>query len=630
MCGIAGILKNALKNSDNSTREVSSVIKKMTKILSHRGPDAEGYFISNNIVLGHRRLSILDVSATGAQPMELFSGGPVITFNGEIYNFIELKRKLRSLGHFFRGNSDTEVILHAYNAWGLDGLKQLEGIFAIAIWDPIKLKLILMRDKFGVKPLFYGDSTLGFAFGSEIKAVLAAGGVDSVINQQAFSEYLWHGNTFEDRTFYSGIVALLPGHWLIIENGKKKLSSWWRIEELLNRPTAALTEEQATEQVRTALNSSVSRQLLADVPVGIFLSGGIDSSAIASSAMHVQRIPIKSYSAAFDFDKGVNELRKAREVANHLGLDHHELHITGANLPKILKELAYAHDEPFADAGNIPLYMMSQKLNGKIKVVLQGDGGDEMFAGYSRYAILRNSRWWSLWPSVLNKLTKSCGNIGKRFARIAGAVGNKDAALRMGLLLTLETLDDPPDSLLRTELKIELAKSTDPFLAYRNAAKRFTMDDPVQQMLLTDLTVELPSKFLTKVDRSTMASGIEARVPMLDERVAEVAVGMPSHWKAKGVQKKVILRNSQRLLLPKAILDSPKVGFGVPFSYWLCSSLKEYTRQRLLDQSSINYFNLDKQFIESTLSQISPISNNKSFLVWKLLQLVLWKETQKA
>ena len=628
MCGFTGILFERIANSD-CRRHVSSAIASMTATLHHRGPDAEGYFVRDQIALGHRRLSIMDISDAGAQPMELCPGGPVIAYNGEVYNFADLKRELESLGHVFQSHSDTEVLLHVYYAWGLEGLKRLEGIFSFALWDQAQNRLVLMRDRLGVKPLFYGDSDLGLAFGSEIKAVLAAGGVETAIDQQAFSEYLWYGNTFDDRTFYRGVRALPPGHWLVVEDGRRKLTTWWRVEEWLDRPQIAHNPLEAADQVRQALHVAVNRQLMADVPVGIFLSGGVDSSAIAAAAMQVQSRPLASYSAAFDFDRGINELPKARQVAKHLGLDHHEIHISGADLPQTLMALALAHDEPFADAANIPLYLMCQQLGGGIKVVLQGDGGDELFAGYRRHAILRNAHWWRLLPNSVAKAARFFGNPGRRFARMAQAVGNNDTALRMGLLLTVETLDNPPDSILCTERRAHLANTTDPFLAYRNAANRFARFEPVQLMLLTDLAVELPSRFLTKVDRASMAAGIEARVPLLDERVAEFAVGMPSQWKVTNTQKKVILRESQRGRLPNSILDGPKTGFSVPFNYWLCTSLKKFTSELLLDKSVIDYFGLDKRLVEKTLREMSPEGNRNSLLIWKLLQLALWKNSKK-
>lgn len=630
MCGLAGIFIDNSAQSASAGDALHATVTRMTATLALRGPDAYGHLVRPPIAFGHRRLSILDLTEAGAQPMQLGDNGPVITYNGEVYNFRELRRELKAKGCTFRGHSDTEVILHAYATWGLVGLKRLEGIFALALWDPGPHRLVLMRDRLGVKPLFYGESTHGLAFGSEIKAVLAAGGVDTSLDDQSFSEYLWYGNPFEDRTFYKGVQALEPGHWLIIEGDKRRLEPWWRIEEWLKRPVAAHNMPDAASLVRTALDQAVERQLVADVPVGIFLSGGVDSSAIAASAMQSCTQPLSSYAAGFDFGKGINELPKASRVAQHLGLDHHELRVAGGDLPEVLLTLAQAHDEPFADAANIPLYLMCRQLAGQIKVVLQGDGGDELFAGYRRYAVLRNASWWRLWPQVLSPLARAGGSLGRRFARMADSVGNSDPAMRMAYLLTVETPQDPPEALFLPERRRQLAATTDPFLAYRRAAERFHNHDPVQQMLLTDLTVQLPSQFLTKVDRATMAAGIEARVPLLDERVAELVVNMPSIWKAHGTEKKVVLRESQRGRLPTDILDGPKTGFGVPYEHWLRTLLYEFSRERLLDRGFLNQFALDGLKVEQMLVQHRTGQRDKGFMLWKLLQLSLFWDLQRA
>ena len=623
MCGFAGFHASPSFNQAVSSAGLQSAIVAMTETLRQRGPDAIGYFLEAPIALGHCRLSILDLTETGAQPMTLGPGRPVIAYNGECYNFIDLRRQLESSGCQFRGHSDTEVILHAYAKWGLPGLKRLEGIFALALWDPACKRLVLMRDRLGVKPLFYGDSMYGLAFGSEIKALLAAGGVDTRLDDQAFSEYLWYGNSYEDRTFYRGVRALEPGHWLIIEDDRHRLEAWWRIEEWLQQPVIQGGIREAALRVRDAVDQAVQRQLAADVPVGIFLSGGVDSSSIAASAMRVREQPLASYAAGFDFDRSINELPKAALVSRYLGLDHHELHITGADLPNVILTLARAHDEPFADAANIPLYLMCRELSGQIKVVLQGDGGDELFAGYRRYALLRNAHWWRLWPKKLSPIVGAVGSLGQRFTRIADSVGLSDPAMRMALLLTVETPQEPPEALLTGERRQYLAATTDPFLAYRRAADRFRDQEPVQQMLLTDLTVQLPSQFLTKVDRATMAAGIEARVPLLDERVAELAVGMPSTWKAQGTEKKLVLRESQRGRLPDVILDSPKTGFGVPYAYWLRTSLYHFARERLLDAGFLASYALNGQMVESALQQHQKGIRDRGFLMWKLLQLTL-------
>jgi len=623
MCGIAGIL---VSNQIPNEQQIYAAISRMTSTLTSRGPDATGVLSESDVAFGHRRLSILDLTQAGAQPMRLGSDGPIITFNGEVYNFKELRSALHDIGHKdWRGHSDTEVILRAYAEWGLEGLKRLEGIFALALWEPADRRLLLMRDRLGVKPLFYGECHYGLAFGSEIKAVLAAGGVNTELDDQAFSEYLWYGNSHYDCTFYKGVRALEPGHWLIIENGRQTLQPWWRIEEWLEEPPLAVRDDQeAAHLVRDALDQAVARQLVADVPVGLFLSGGVDSSAIAASAMQHQKKPLQSYSAGFDFERGINELPKAALVARHLGLDHHELKVSGGELESILLTLARAHDEPFADAANIPLYLMCQQLQGQIKVVLQGDGGDELFAGYRRYAMLRNSRRWKLWPQVLTPVVRRLGGYGRRFARMAETVGHMDPALRMAYLLTVETRHDPPERLFHPDRQHQLLETTDPFLAYRKAALRFAGHEPVQQMLLTDLTVQLPAQFLTKVDRASMAAGIEARVPLLDEKVSRLAVKLPSHWKAAGLKKKIVLRESQRGRLPNEILDGPKTGFGVPYEEWLRTSLFEFTRQRILDKRFLSKYALKEADVERMLLGHRRRLINRGFMLWKLLQLAIW------
>ena len=599
----------------------------MTATLSHRGPDADGIFADDGISLGHRRLAILDLSPAGAQPMTLGERGPTLAFNGEVYNFSDLRRELIQLGRSFRGHSDTEVVLQAYAEWGLAGLKRCEGIFAFALWDPAHQRLVLMRDRLGVKPLFFYRNGSRLAFGSEIKALFAAGGIDNTVDDQALSEYLWYGNAYEDRTIYRGVKSLLPGHWLIVEKGGVRLEPWWQLEEWLHTPGFAGDERSAEAAVRDALDVAVKRQLVADVPVGLFLSGGIDSSAIAAAAMHVQDRPLASYSVGFDFDRGINELAKARRVAEHLRLDHHEVQVGGADLEHVLLALARSHDEPFADAANIPLYLLARQLGGSIKVVLQGDGGDEMFAGYRRYAMLRNAAYWRLWPKGLTPLVRAgFGGLGARFERIVNAVGAADPALRMALLLTTETMGDPPTNMLETDARAHLAATTDPFLGYRHCATRFGDADPVQQMLLTDITLQLPSQFLAKVDRATMAFGLEARVPFLDETVARLAVQLPAKWKARGAQKKIVLRNALRGRVPDDILDGPKTGFGVPYQHWLKTSLYEFPRAAVLDPGFLGRFGFDRQKLESAFNEHRRGTRDRGFTLWKVLQLALWSK----
>jgi asparagine synthase (glutamine-hydrolysing) len=619
MCGICGLYGR------QSPDDLESSVRRMTQTIAHRGPDGEGTFVGEGVALGHRRLSIIDLSDAGAQPMTF--GAATVVYNGESYNFAQLRTELQGLGHAFRGHSDTEVLLHAYEAWGLPGLERLEGIFAFALWDSARRRLILMRDRLGIKPLFYSWQGGQLAFGSEIKAVLAAGGIDRSLDDQALTEFLWFGNAFEERTIYRGVRALEPGCRLIIEDGQARLESWWRLEAWLGGAQRRTDGHDATLAVRDAVDAAVARQLVSDVPVGIFLSGGVDSSSIAASAALAGGRRLSSYSVAFDYDKGVNELPKARRVAQALGLDHHELHVRGDALEEVLSSLVTMHDEPFADAANIPLYLLARELRGTIKVVLQGDGGDEMFAGYRRYSILRAAAYWRLWPHRIEPLLHALlGQRGARLLRMGAAAGNSDPALRMALLLTVETLRDPPTAMLTDPARRRLEASTDPFAAYRRCASRFANVDPVQQMLLTDLSLQLPSQFLTKVDRATMAYGIEARVPLLDEGVASLAAGLPAALKVRGNQRKIVLRDAMRKRLPADILDGPKTGFGVPYEEWLRGALHGFARAAILDTTFLERFGLDRTRLETALAEHRSRRRDRGFLLWKLMQLSLWSK----
>jgi asparagine synthase (glutamine-hydrolysing) len=617
MCGICGLY------GPETSEQLSRYVQLMVRTIAHRGPDGEGTFVGDGVALGHRRLSIIDLSPAGAQPMTV--GATTVVYNGESYNFRELRAELERGGRVFRGHSDTEVLLHAYEAWGLEGLSRLEGIFAFALWDAHRRRLVLMRDRLGIKPLFYAWHGGSIAFGSEIKSVLAGGAVDRTLDDQSLAEFLWYGNAFEERTIYRGVRALLPGHRLVIEEGRARLEPWWDIGAWLARSQSWGNRREAAVAVREAVDTAVARQLVSDVPVGIFLSGGVDSSSIAASAAIASGRRLASYSVAFDYDKGVDELPKARRVAQSLGLDHHEMRVRGLALEEVISALVQVHDEPFADAANIPLYLLSRELRGTLKVVLQGDGGDEMFAGYRRYSILRAAAFWRLWPHALEPALNSLfGARGARLARLGAAAGNADPAMRMALLLTVETLRDPPTAMLTDAARQRLQASTDPFAAYRRCAARFANFDPVQQMLLTDIALQLPSQFLTKVDRATMAHGIEARVPLLDEGIASLAVGLPVALKVQGAQKKIVLRDAMRGRLPAEILDGPKTGFGVPYEEWLRGALHDFARAAILERAFIERFGFDRTRLETALAEHRARRRDRGFLLWKLLQLALW------
>jgi len=621
MCGIAGIIfSNDFHYDMGHARDL---VGRMSETLKARGPDDSGVFVESPVALGHRRLSIIDPTASGAQPMSLGQDGPVIIFNGEIYNHKELRAEI-SLGNggLWSSRSDTEVILRAYMFWGLDGLKRLEGIFAFALWDKRHRRLVLMRDRLGVKPLYYGKTSQVLVFGSEIKAVLASRSLNLALDDQAFTEFLWFGNTFADRTVYKNVRALEPGYWLISENDTVTLEPWWRLEEWLDKPQVTNDPRQAESLVLDRLDFAVTRQRVADVPVGLFLSGGVDSSSIAASLAQDNVQEILSFSAGFDF--GEDESHRAAQVAHRLGLRHSVMRIEGSDLHQTLLALAVAHDEPFADAANIPLYLMCKHLTGKIKVVLQGDGGDELFGGYRRYNVMRNRWIWKFLPAIFSTLTSNLGRWGERLERVALAMGQSSYALKLAYLITVETYQRRPEGVFNSDRQRDLIESTDPFLAIKGVTDRLSKYEPVDQMMFSDLLLELPSTFLAKVDRASMAAGIEARVPFLDEELVRLAVRIPSQWKVTSTQTKVLLRDSQRNRLPGWVLDSPKHGFGVPYEHWLRTSLFKLAREYLLDKSFLETFSLNSVRVESMLQRHHQGSGNRGFMLWKLLQLAIW------
>ena len=368
MCGISGFYKQDLDEN-----EIRNKLIKMNYSLKHRGPDSEGIYVDSNIGLGHTRLSIRELTDLGSQPMLNFDKSIVLSFNGEIYNFLNIKNQLETLGAKFRGKSDTEVILKTYEYWGLDGLKKLEGMFAFAIWDKSKERLILMRDRLGIKPLFYRLLDSGIIFGSEIKAIKASGFFDNEIDNQALSEYLWYGYSFEEKTIYKSIKNLLPGSWLILQKGNLIIEKYWKLEDWLDKPKFKGTKSECLELLNLNLIKAVKRHYSADVPVSLFLSGGIDSTALALASKDIDSGK-KAYTAFFNERSSNLDFLNAKKVAANLDLDHELLSISDKDIGNIIAKLAKIHDEPFADSANIPLYLMSKEFNNQGKVVIQGDG----------------------------------------------------------------------------------------------------------------------------------------------------------------------------------------------------------------------------------------------------------------
>jgi asparagine synthase (glutamine-hydrolysing) len=618
MCGICGI-------TDFRSELLSdALLHGMAATIAHRGPDDRGVYTQGAVGLAQTRLSIRDLSAAGHQPMFSPDGACALVYNGELYNDPELREVLMAKGHTFTGHSDTETLLAAYLEWGTAAFEKLEGMFALALWDGRTRTLHLARDRFGIKPMYYHLRDGDVVFGSEVKTLLASGRVARALDWEAFNEFLVYGTALGEHSLFDGVRKLLPGHRMEISPGGVRMEAYATIYD---SPPCSDSLETAVGRVRELLDQAVRSHLISDVPVGVFLSGGIDSSALTALAARHYAGRIKTYSVGFDFDKGVNELAKAKRVAEHFGTEHHELHIQGGNMPDVIERLVRSHDEPFGDAANVPLYLLCEQLQGSVKVVLQGDGGDEIFAGYRRYNILSQEKMWrTLARAGLPLMTAMPrGERYHRLHRFLLALRQDNPALRMALLLTEEAYDNPPSRVLSDAAQAQV-RPYDPYARYRHFQERFQELDPVQRMLYTDCSVILPDIFLEKVDKATMAHSIEVRVPMLDTPMARYVMGLPSSYKVRKGQKKWLLREALRGVVPDDILDAPKTGFGVPHAHWLRTSLASYLKAVLLDDSTQQSGLFDRHRLESCIEEHISGRRNNGFLLYKLLNFALWRK----
>jgi len=613
VCGICGFISK--KNIN---------IKDMVQSIIHRGPDFQGVYKDGLIALGHTRLSILDLSENANQPMISKSGRCVIAYNGEVYNYQALKNELEKEGVTFRTHSDTEVILEGFERWGTLIFEKLNGMFSFSVYDKSSRKMFLVKDRFGIKPLYYTHKSGELIFGSEMKAIFASNVVTKKLCYQGFNEYLHYSSTLGEMTFYDGIVKLLPGHYIEFSLD----DSAFEIKEYaLNYNVQPSSDplNVSIDKVRMLVENAVKRQLVSDVPVGVFLSGGIDSTAITAFASKHYSGKLKTFSAGFDFDKGVNELPNARYVAKYFGTDHHEFHIRGDDIPGVLESLNGYFDQPFGDAANIPLYLMSRELKGKQKVILQGDGGDELFAGYHRY---RRLHYYSLIKLFAKGMMSVRSLIPKNHPRYKNlrslyALHQKDRSKEMAYIMSQEMFDEDPVKFLSHDLQTEL-KNVNPFKQYQNYYGKFQEMDPVQRMLFTDMNIILPDLYFEKVDRATMANSLEIRVPMLDNDLALYAMSLPSKYKIKGKETKYLLKKAFAGIVPDKILYGPKLGFSVPFQYWLKTTMKDYMFDML--HTNMEFFSDD---LVRCMNEHVNNEKDNGYILWKMLNLSIWFNENK-
>jgi len=628
MCGVIGIATRPLGH-DALTEDCFD--RALAKI-HHRGPDGLGVYRDGNVWLGHARLSILDLSSAGSQPMKTRDDRFIITYNGEIYNFRELaaEHRLRDL----RSRSDTEVLLELFAAHGAAVLPDINGLFAFAVYDKQRRKIWLARDRTGIKPLYYRIDAAGFAFCSEIKGIVALNPGSGALDPAGLHEWLYYGNTLGGRTLFPGIQQLLPGHYLELDldTFTSTVAAYhsFRRREGAAAPLPTGSAGHADE-IRRLLEQAVKRQLVSDVPVGVFLSGGVDSSAITAFASRHYAGRLATYSVGFDFMGDANELPVARRTAERFGTDHHEIHIGGTDVASVVEKMVYHHDMPFADAANIPLYMMSQEIRPHTKVVLQGDGGDELFGGYRRYATLR-------YYGILRTFARSLQGLHRltpgspayhRIQRYLHAFSAPDLATTMALLLTQEDRFSHPESVFGPELSPTLGKF-DPFARFREVQPWFAEQDIGNQMSLTDMCIELPDLFLEKVDRSTMAASVEVRVPFLDNDLIDYATRLPGTAKMPFGRKKWLLKRALTGVIPNEVLHGPKSGFTVPYGRWLQTSLRAMFFDHLSTFARAHPGVLNVEHVEILFARTRNGQQNHSFMLWKILNFMIWANLCKV
>jgi asparagine synthase (glutamine-hydrolysing) len=570
-----------------------------------------------------RRLAIIDIK-TGQQPMFDCSGEVAIVFNGEIYNFQSLKRELEALGHVFKTNSDTETIVHAYEQFGEDCVNRLRGMFAFAIYDFRDGSLFLARDRVGKKPLFWTVTSAGdLVFGSELKCLLEHGGVERRISMAALDAYLTFGYVPEEFCIFEGVRKLPPGHTLKFREGRTEIRRFWDFD--YSGADENVTELEWVERIRAKVREAVEIRLLSEVPLGAFLSGGVDSSSIVATMAAVSGRPVKTFSIGFNEDT-FNELRYARIAAEAFGTEHHEFIVT-PDLVEAVDDLVWHFDEPFADSSALPTYMVSKMARDYVTVVLSGDGGDELFAGYTRYAVdKRRSGLGKLPASLRRGLLRPLAESLSPGARGRNLIYNSslddlgryiDSVSYFGRLKKRSLYSDK----LRSDLGDDANAADEVF---RRHASVPASGDPLDRLLYLDSKTYLPSDILTKVDRMSMAVSLEARVPLLDHELIELVQRIPARLKLNGTETKYIFKKAMEGIVPAGILYREKQGFGVPINEWINASLKDRIVADLGDRRTLERGYFEPKFVRSMLDEHARGRRDQSHPLWILWMLELW------
>ena len=618
MCGICGFSWND-----------EALIRRMADRIVHRGPDQEGFFCTDGMSLGFRRLSIIDLSENGSQPMFNEDNTVCLVFNGEIYNFQELRPQLEAKGHRFRSNTDSEVILHGYEEYGIDVVNHLRGMFGFALYDTVRKRLLLARDRIGIKPLYYTRQNGRLVFGSEIKSILQDPGVERQVNHQALYDYLGFEFVPSPTTMFAGISKLPAGHLLVWENGQASVRRYW---DLSFRPAAPMPRfEEAVEQLREHLDIAVKSHLVSDVPLGVFLSGGLDSSCLVALMRRHISGPLKTFTIGYE-DKTFSELDYAQIVADHCQTDHQVLRLDSLK-PAYVEETLYHLDEPMTDLSTVPLYLLCKQAREHVTVCLSGEGADESFAGYDRFKASRlNARYFGLLPKVVRQ------QLVGRMARLLPDQPQKKGVINM-LKRFVEGATLPEDGqhlrwqyFLNRSLEQGLFQpgfrahiNADPFWQVREYAGRCDARDQVNREIYLDMRFMMTDSVLMKVDRMSMASALEIRVPLLDHVLVEFLASLPGDWKLNKMTTKYIFRAALKGLLPDKIVHRGKQGYSLPVKHLLRGELRTYMVERLHD-STVLRETMDMAYIDRLIAEHDALKHNHNHILWALLNVAIWHD----
>ncbi len=646
MCGFTGFIdKRRMRTAD----EIRQICNNMSEQLQHRGPDDDGVWIDtqHGIALGHRRLSIIDLSPSGHQPMTTESGRMVIAYNGEIYNFPEIRKELERKGHKFYGTSDTEVILAACEEWGVEqAVRHFIGMFAFALWDRKQAKLWLVRDRMGIKPLYWGYTSKGdLIFGSELKALCMHPDFSCEVDRDSIASFLRHNYIPAPSTIYQKIYKLKPGHMLsfaIESDDAPQIACYWDLKNIAKQAQKNHfigNDEEMIETLKQLLMDAVGKRMIADVPLGCFLSGGIDSSLVTALMQAQSNKPINSFSIGFH-EQGYDEAKYAKTIAHHLGTNHTELYVTEQQAQDVIPSLPEMYDEPFSDSSQIPTYLVSAMTKKHVTVALSGDGGDELFAGYNRYFQANNLNYlFNYFPFWGKKITANMIRTmpshywDEIFRLVPAKYRPPQAGDKMHKLANILTLDrqffykkmishwhEPDEIVIGGQEKYSILDDSSLFSTFQNN---------IEFMQYADSVTYLPDDILTKVDRASMAVSLEARVPLLDHRVVEFAWSLPQSAKVRDRKGKWILRQILKDFVPSKLYERPKMGFGIPLEKWLRGSLRDWAEDLLSPTSFKEFGLLESAPILQKWHEHQSGAHNWQYLIWDVLMLHAWLRYNK-